>query len=1013
MESDNTPTASTSSLPPPAAQSPPPPPADVKGTKKRRRSPDPKGKAKQEDDGDPFTASSSEPADGNDTGEDKPGAPLDPEEDILMATVPKANIVGLKYARGIATLKESMDLDLRRDPYNVSDKNAIEVRHFGGQRIGFMAKQLSARLAPLIKERKIYLKAKSGPVPSNIVGLVSVPMAVQIWGKRKFSTDERLDWAFPERQKKRHEASEQRRAMEDVRREEMDEDEREIEGEGRKGGKKGGEGKGKGKGDGKATNGSAGPNGTTDDLIKQSIRLETRKGSDMLGDMFKAGELDPAHLPSHPCPPGKKDGSMRSNLLEFQKQGLAWMIRMEHPELPRTQEDKPVQLWTRKADVEGKTFWHNIATGKGQREKPALARGGILADEMGLGKTMQTIALICTDDTGEGVLDEPEDPDDGFDDMTLIVCPLSVASNWTDQFAQHVGKKRLKWHLYHGEGRDLTKKQLRQYDVIITTYHTLAGALDDEPDGRKKPRKKGADDDDVPLHQVNKKAKKADDVQRDKVLHTIRWRRVVLDEGHVIKNPKAKMSKACAELKAERRWVLTGTPIVNAAGDLGAMLQFLRMCKPLNDPVVWRQYVGKGGQEAAALLRAVVLSTTLRRTKDMVDASGQPLIRLPEVAFYQHKVQLKPAARELYAEVEKEVAESVKAAKKGGAEKLSYTHILCLLLRLRQLACDPTLCPQDFISDIRDRNLASRIQEEHDKAAGSRSGGDQLAFLRDLLRDAQDEDCMACGGLMAEPRITICQHVFCQSCIDTVIESAQPCPQCSWPLKPDEVIEPAFSERDPSPSSSYTRASSVGTSRGGSVALAERTAKTEALVGLLKATPKGVKSLVFSQWTSHLDRIEAALAEEGIATCRFDGAMRQEKREEVIKLFTAPNKAGVAGAKEDKKNPMVMLLSLKAGALGLNLTVASQVFLMDPWWQPAIEQQAIDRVNRIGQTKDVRVFQLVAENTVESRVLEIQAKKEKLIAQAFSGSTNVPKATQKLESKLDDIAAIFGIVDSA
>lgn len=106
---------------------------------------------------------------------------------------------------------------------------------------------------------------------------------------------------------------------------------------------------------------------------------------------------------------------------------------------------------------------------------------------------MQTIALICTDDTGEGVLDEPEEPDERFDDMTLIgpssshcislstrrllillhrstpVCPLSVASNWTDQFSQHVGKKRLKWHLYHGEGRDLTKKELRKYDVIITT----------------------------------------------------------------------------------------------------------------------------------------------------------------------------------------------------------------------------------------------------------------------------------------------------------------------------------------------------------------------------------------------------------------------------------------------------------------------------------------------------------------------------------------------------------------
>lgn len=97
------------------------------------------------------------------------------------------------------------------------------------------------------------------------------------------------------------------------------------------------------------------------------------------------------------------------------------------------------------------------------------------------------ISLIVTDDTGEGVLETPEEPDERFDDMTLIgefslsslssptdpppssVCPLSVASNWTDQFHHHVGSKRLKWHLYHGEGREVTRKQLRKCDVVITT----------------------------------------------------------------------------------------------------------------------------------------------------------------------------------------------------------------------------------------------------------------------------------------------------------------------------------------------------------------------------------------------------------------------------------------------------------------------------------------------------------------------------------------------------------------
>ncbi|BGP40520.1 hypothetical protein JCM10449v2_004482 [Rhodotorula kratochvilovae] len=619
---------------------------------------------------------------------------------------------------------------------------------------------------------------------------------------------------------------------------------------------------------------------------------------------------------------------------------------------------------------------------------------------MGLGKTMQTIALICTDDTGEGVLDEPEAPDERYDDMTLIVCPLSVASNWTEQFKQHVGKKRLGWHFYHGEGRELTKKQLREYDV------------DGESASRKSSRAPseqplGVYDEEEPPAKKQKKLKES-------TLHSIKWRRVVLDEGHLIKNPKAKMTRACMELKAERRWILSGTPIVNAIGDLGTMVQFLHLCKPLDEPNVWRQCVASvSDEDRTAALRAIVTSTTLRRTKNMVDASGKPLVQLPEVLFFRHTVELSKETRTVYDEVAAEIGNSVKAAMKDGSAKPSYTHLLCLLLRLRQLACDPSLCPADFIADLRDRKLAARIQHDHERASGlpaNTSGpmsAEQLSFLRGLLRDSVEAgaDCLACGQWAVEGRITICQHFFCQSCIESAIDARGACPACSNPLKREHVIAPA-AERSVSPYGG-SRASSVGqSSRHGSAAPVERTAKIEALIRLLRSSPQGVKSLVFSQWTSHLDRIEAALREEGITTCRFDGSMKQDKREDVIRSFTEPNKTAVAGSK-DKENPMVMLLSLKAGALGLNLTVASQVFLMDPWWQPAIELQAIDRVNRIGQTQTVRVFQLVAKATVEERVLEVQDKKNALIQGAFSGNKNAPKAKSKIE--VSDLASIFNV----
>ncbi|GAA6024936.1 hypothetical protein JCM11491_000961 [Sporobolomyces phaffii] len=949
----------------------------------------------------------------------------DPDEDVLMTVVPKANINGLKYSGGIRTLKEGMPLEVRRDKYNANDKNAIEVRHVRGLRVGYVSKTLAARLAPLINERKIRLTATSGPVPTNVTGIVSVPMALEIHGKRKYIRDERLDWAFPKRLEKLRVKKEAdklvREAREQLERERdaaYDDDERDRD---RDGEPKRGKNSGERNGERARENGHGGGGGgrtfNNDLAMTHAVLLErkTRPTQDVLSSMFSAGSMDPANLPSHPCPPGRKDGTMKTNLMEFQRQGLAWMIKMEHPVLPKKVEDPPVQLWSMKKDEDGKTFWFNVGTETTQREKPILKRGGILADEMGLGKTMQTIALICTDDTGEGVLPRPEEPDERFDDMTLIVCPLSVASNWTDQFQQHVGRKRLKWHFYHGEGRELSKKALREFDVVITTYQTLVSGIE-EATPKPKTKEEQADEEEqaaIDAHEsdvVPPPAKRQKRTVKDGTLHAIKWRRIVLDEGHLIKNPKAKMSRAAAELKAERRWILTGTPIVNAAADLGAMIQFLRICKPLDDPEMWKRYVpikrekGKPpappDPETAQLLRAVVLSSTLRRTKNMVDANGQPLVKLPELASYQIKVKLSGSARETYDEVFKQLGKIISGIVKSDQGGAKYSQMLSYLLRLRQIACDPTLCPPDFVEMIRDRAQADHLDEEFKRASGDESSEQQMPTLRGLLRDLEEEECPVCSSIVVDPRITICQHVFCQACIEYAVETNAACPSCFYPLTPKGIVGP---ERSVTPAASSTRSTSVAS---GAV---ERSAKTIELIRLLKSTPPGVKTLVFSQWTSHLDRIEAALHEEKITTCRFDGSMRQEKREQVIKSFTAPNKDAVAGGKADKRSPMVMLLSLKAGALGLNLTVASQVVLMDPWWQPAIEQQAIDRVNRIGQTQKVRVFQLVAEDTVEDKVLEIQAAKEKLIAEAFSGNRGVEQGRQKIDAKLGDIAKIFGL----
>jgi SNF2 family DNA or RNA helicase len=141
--------------------------------------------------------------------------------------------------------------------------------------------------------------------------------------------------------------------------------------------------------------------------------------------------------------------------------------------------------------------------------------------------------------------------------------------------------------------------------------------------------------------------------------------------------------------------------------------------------------------------------------------------------------------------------------------------------------------------------------------------------------------------------------------------------------------------------------------------------KLELLLSNLEtAAADGHKSLVFSQWTSMLDLVEPELARSGHSFVRLDGATSD--RAAVVERFQ--NDPGVS----------VFLVSLKAGGVGLNLTAADHVFLLDPWWNPAAEEQAFDRAHRIGQEKPVFLYRLVAADTVEERILALQEEKRGL-----------------------------------
>jgi SNF2 family DNA or RNA helicase len=190
------------------------------------------------------------------------------------------------------------------------------------------------------------------------------------------------------------------------------------------------------------------------------------------------------------------------------------------------------------------------------------------------------------------------------------------------------------------------------------------------------------------------------------------------------------------------------------------------------------------------------------------------------------------------------------------------------------------------------------------------------------------------------------------------------------------------------PGSSLAQAVPAAAGTGAEPEAAGSSAKLDALLERLEtAVADGHKALVFSQWTSLLDLVEPRLRGAELPFTRLDGSTR--------------DRAGVLRAFAEPDGPPVLLLSLKAGGTGLNLTTADHVFLLDPWWNPAAEDQAADRAHRIGQERPVLVHRLVAEGTVEERILALQARKRALAEAALGEGEAAASLTR------DDLLALL------
>jgi len=316
----------------------------------------------------------------------------------------------------------------------------------------------------------------------------------------------------------------------------------------------------------------------------------------------------------------------------------------------------------------------------------------------------------------------------------------------------------------------------------------------------------------------------------------------------------------------------------------------------------------------------------------------------------------------------------------------SFSKVLALLTRLRQLCCSPKLLPEALAAELRKEGGgdAERMLE----AAVAALGSEKVEDLLHNLAAAQEDDCCICL-LPGCNVVTRCGHVFHRACVETAIAElgragAGSCPLCRRPVKRSELLEKPEALEVVEEEDIEGKCQSQG--HAGSKVRAIVAFLDENVLGKcdqLKSKPH--KAIIFSQFTSLLSLIQAELQQKSVPFVRLDGSMAQEKRVQALQTF------------RDYSKVQVILCSLKAAGTGLNLTAADHVLLVDPWWNPSVEDQAMDRAHRLGQERPVRALRFVAERTVEERILEVHAQKRAIMEGALSRKSREELRQMRLE----------------
>ncbi|KAM8977775.1 transcription termination factor 2 [Pelodytes ibericus] len=578
-----------------------------------------------------------------------------------------------------------------------------------------------------------------------------------------------------------------------------------------------------------------------------------------------------------------------------------------------------------------------------EAQKP---QGGILADDMGLGKTLTMVALILMQKQRQKREEEKKleiwiSKTDSSLTVSRGTLIICPAS------LVHHWKKEVERRVCDGNLRVyLYHGPNREKDSKVLAQYdivvTTYSLLSKEI-----PVKKGEGDVPAKDQDLEDKAAAASPLLR------LAWARVVLDEAHNIKNPKVQTSIAVCKLRAGARWAVTGTPIQNNLLDMYSLLRFLR-CSPFDEFKLWKNQVDNGSRKGGERLNILTKSLLLRRTKDQLDHMGRPLVLLPQRRCELHRLTLSAQEQSVYdvifARSRSTLQSYLKRHEGGGANTTRGGDNPFDRVAREFGACDlPSSAPPQGSSTVHILSLLLRLRQCCCHLSLLKVTLEQLELKSEGLTMSLEEQLNA---------LSLC-------------ELQTPDPKSTVSLNGANFPAKLFETES-------------------------KSTKIDSLLSELRSigsTAEPQKSVIVSQWTSMLKVVAVHLKSMGLSYATIDGSVSPKLRMDLVEDFNC-----------NPRGPQVMLVSLCAGGVGLNLIGGNHLFLLDMHWNPALEDQACDRIYRVGQCKDVVIHRFVCLGTVEEKITQLQEKKKELANKVLSGnSSTFTKLT------LADLRLLFGV----